>query len=63
MKDCNDCICLQCDNGNCFVSECEGATVEPEYYAKEIEGCHKTKCESFIQMQEEGESESGEDQS
>lgn len=47
MKDCNNCICLHCGNSNCFVSECEGAKVEPEFLLTAIENCHMVGCEGF----------------
>lgn len=47
IKDCNNCICLNCGNDDCFVSMCEGAIVEPEFLAGAIENCHKVKCEGY----------------
>lgn len=47
MKDCNNCICLHCGNNDCFVSECEGAKVEPEFLPAAIENCHKVECKGF----------------
>ncbi len=46
-KECSSCICLQCGNADCFVSMCEGATVESELYETAIENCYKEKCEGF----------------
>ncbi len=46
-KDCSSCICLQCRNDDCFVSMCEGAVVEPEFYKAAIENCYKEKCKGF----------------
>lgn len=47
MKDCNNCICLHCSNSDCFVSECEGTKVEPEFLPAAIENCHKVECKGF----------------
>lgn len=47
-KDCSSCLCLQCDNAECFISECEGAVCEPEYYEEAIKNCYTNKCVGYI---------------
>lgn len=51
-KNCLSCICLQCENGECMVSMCEGARVEPGYYENAIEQCYKEKCEHFVEEED-----------
>lgn len=46
-KDCSACICLRCNNGECMVSMCKGAAVEPEFYKAAIEDCYTETCEHF----------------
>lgn len=46
-KDCNNCLCLQCGNDECFVSMCEGAKIEPEFYKDAIENCFREECPGF----------------
>lgn len=54
-KDCSSCICLCCDNDDCFVSMCEGAAVEPELYLEAIENCYKEECKGYYKQEVEDE--------
>ena len=54
-KDCNSCICLCCDNEDCFISMCEGAAVEQEFYLEAIENCYKEECKGYYKQEVEDE--------
>lgn len=44
---CSDCKCLHCNNEDCFISLCEGAVCEPEYYQESIKNCHMSECKGY----------------